>query len=148
MTIFKYLVPLALVAFLPVAAHASGLEGLDIVTATGTHHFEVEVMHTEPELERGLMNRHFMPADHGMLFDFGKVKPVMMWMKNTYIPLDMVFINPQGKVINIIDNAEPLSETVLPSSRPALAALEINGGIAAKIGLKAGDQIIDPLFHK
>lgn len=141
---------LALVAMaltLPAAYAVAGSDNLTILTASGAHSFSVEVMRSEPELERGLMFRRFMPQDHGMLFDFGKTQPVMMWMKNTYIPLDMVFIDKSGHVINIAANAQPMDLHIIPSEKPAFAALELNAGIAAKIGIKPGDDIRDALFH-
>jgi len=122
------------------------LETLQIVTASGPHDFSVEVMRTEPELEKGLMFRRFMPADRGMLFDFKQEKPVMMWMKNTYLPLDMVFIARSGKVVGIAANAEPMSERIIPSGAPAYGVLEVNAGTADKIGLKIGDVVHHPLF--
>ena len=82
-------------------AQAAGLEPLEIVTATGRHAFSVEVMRTEAEREKGLMFRRFMPADRGMLFDFKTEQTVMMWMKNTYLPLDMIFTSRNGTVTHI-----------------------------------------------
>jgi uncharacterized membrane protein (UPF0127 family) len=122
------------------------IEKLQIVTASGPHDFSVEVMRTEPELEKGLMFRRFLPADRGMLFDFKQEKPVMMWMKNTYLPLDMVFIARSGKVVGIAANAEPMSERIIPSGAPAYGVLEVNAGTAEKIGLKIGDEVHHPMF--
>jgi uncharacterized membrane protein (UPF0127 family) len=124
------------------------LEKLEIVTASGTHDFSVEVMRTPAELEHGLMFRRFLPEDRGMLFDFKTEKPVMMWMKNTYLPLDMVFISKAGRVVAIAENAEPLSEKIIPSGAPAYGVLEINAGAASKINLKVGDEVRNPLFAK
>ncbi len=90
------------------------------------------------------MNRRFMPADHGMLFEFEREAPEAFWMKNTYIPLDMIFISPTGVVTNIVANAEPLSERAIPSGPPCVAVLELNGGAAAAIGLKVGDTVRHP----
>ena len=130
------------------AGHAEvGLDHLTITTASGPHPFIVEVMRSTAELERGLMFRRFMPKDHGMLFDFGHTQPVMMWMENTYIPLDMVFIDKSGHVINVAANAQPMDKSIIPSAKPAFAALELNAGIAAAIGLKPGDEVHDALFH-
>jgi len=95
-----------------------GLEKLEIDTASGPRILQVEVMHTEQERERGLMYRKYLPKDRGMLFDFPVEQPVMMWMKNTYIPLDMVFVDHNGRVVGIARNAEPLSETIIPPARP------------------------------
>ena len=127
-------------------ARAEGLEALQIVTASGTHDFKVEVAADDASRERGLMNRRFMPADHGMLFEFQQDAPVAFWMKNTYIPLDMIFLSPAGVVTRIEANAEPLSERVIPSGPPCVAVLEVNGGVAASIGLKAGDRVRHPFF--
>ena len=142
---------LAAVALLSVAAAPSGaetaLETLTIKTASGDHTFKVEVMRSGPEMEKGLMFRRTMAADRGMLFDFKTPKPVMMWMKNTYLPLDMVFIDATGTVINIA-NAVPLSEEIIPSGGPTLGVLEVNAGTATKIGLKAGDHVDASIFPR
>jgi uncharacterized membrane protein (UPF0127 family) len=127
-------------------AMAEGLEPLHIVTASGAHDFEVEIAADDASRERGLMNRRFMPADHGMLFEFPESAPVSFWMKNTYIPLDMIFISPKGIVTNIVAEAEPLSERVIPSGPPCVAVLEVNGGVAASIGLKVGDRVRHAFF--
>lgn len=125
---------------------AQTLDKLEIVTATGVHAFSVEVAHNDAERERGLMYRRFMPPDRGMLFDFKREEPVMFWMKNTYIPLDMIFISRAGVVTNIAANAEPLSERLIPSGGPCYGVLELNGGVAASIGLKPGDKVRHPIF--
>jgi uncharacterized membrane protein (UPF0127 family) len=124
------------------------LETLTVTTASGVHPFSVEVMRTGPQRERGLMFRRFLPTDRGMLFDFKSEQPIMMWMKNTYIPLDMIFISHSGKVVRIARNAEPLSERIVASGVPAYAVLEVNAGTAEKIGLGVGDAIGHPLFGK
>ncbi len=124
----------------------TGLEKLEIDTASGPHVFQVEVMRSEAEREKGLMFRRFLPKDRGMLFDFKVEQPVMMWMKNTYISLDMVFMSHDGHVVGMAQNAEPLSETIIPSGAPAASVLELNGGEAATIGLKVGDVVHHPLF--
>lgn len=122
------------------------LEPLTIVTSSGTHPFSVEVMRTEQQRERGLMYRRFLPSDRGMLFDFKLEKPIMMWMKNTYLPLDMIFISRSGKVVGIARDTEPLSERIVASGAPAYAVLEVNAGTAKKIGLGIGDKIHHPIF--
>ena len=128
------------------AARSDGLEALQIVTATGTHDFQVEIARDEASRARGLMDRRFMPADHGMLFEFEREAPEAFWMKDTYIPLDMIFISRAGVVTNIVANAEPLSERAIPSGPPCMAVLELNGGAAARIGLKVGDRVRHPFF--
>ena len=98
----------------------AGLETLQIVSSGGkTHRFSVEVMRNDEERARGLMFRRFMPADRGMLFDFKVEKPVMMWMKNTYIPLDMIFVARDGRIVSIAENTEPLSERRIRCERVA-----------------------------
>ena len=129
-------------------APEAGLEPLVIVTSTGSHAFSVEVMRTDEERAKGLMFRRFMPKDRGMLFDFKREDNVAMWMKNTYLPLDMVFISKAGVVVNIAQNTEPLSERIIPSGAPTYAVLEVNAGTAKAIGLKVGDRIQHSLFAK
>jgi uncharacterized protein len=137
---------LFLVAGLGAQGRAGSLEPLQIVTASGTHEFQVEIADDDATRERGLMNRRYMAADHGMLFVFDREAPVSFWMKNTYIPLDMIFISRAGVVTNIVAHAEPLSERVIPSGPPCAAVLELNGGEAAAIGLKVGDKVRNPFF--
>ena len=128
------------------AASAPAVDDLSIVTASGPHHFSVEVMRTQDELERGLMFRNTMPADHGMLFDFGEPQEVTMWMKNTVLALDMVFIGKNGHIVSIKHDAEPFSLATIPSGGEVLGVLEVNAGTAQRIGAKAGDTVIDPMF--
>ncbi len=136
-----------LLALSPAAvAQEAALEPLEIVTSSGTHQFSVEVMRTDEQRARGLMHRRFMAQDRGMLFDFKREEPVAMWMKNTYLSLDMVFIDKSGKVVNVAENTEPLSERIIPSSGPVLAVLELNAGAARRIGLKPGDRLRHSLF--
>ncbi len=123
-------------------------ESLTIVTASGSHPFAVEVMRTPAQLQKGLMFRRSMPEDHGMLFDFKKPQPVMMWMRNTYIPLDMVFIAASGRVVRVAPNTRPMSDNIIRSGGVVLGVLELNAGTAARIGLKPGDKVVFPLFAK
>lgn len=126
----------------------SGLEKLEIVTPSGIHNFSVEVMRSERQRERGLMFRRFLPPNQGMLFAFGSEQPVMMWMKNTYLPLDMIFISRSGTVVGLAENTEPLSEKIIPSGAPAYAVLEVNAGTASHIGLRIGDLVRHPIFNR
>jgi uncharacterized protein len=128
-------------------AAAQALEQLTVVTSSGRHVFQIEMARTPDERSRGLMFRRFMPQDRGMLFDFERVEPVAMWMQNTYIPLDMFFIRADGTIARIAENTEPLSTRTIPSGEPVLSVLELNGGVAARIGAKAGDRIEHPLFR-
>ena len=92
------------------------------------------------------MFRRYLPDDRGMLFDFGKDEVVQMWMKNTYIPLDMVFVGRDGRVVSIAADTEPLSERTISSGGPVTGVIELNAGAAAKMGLKVGDQVRHPMF--
>ena len=127
-------------------ATGAGLDTLEIATSSGQHAFQVEIAANDASRERGLMDRRYMAPDHGMLFEFVSDEPVSFWMKNTYIPLDMIFISPSGVVTRIAANAEPLSERIIPSGGPCVAVLELNGGTAAAIGLKVGDKVRHPFF--
>jgi uncharacterized membrane protein (UPF0127 family) len=127
-------------------AGAAPLEPIEIVTESGAHAFQVEIAKDDDSRALGLMNRLYMAPDRGMLFEFDREAPVTFWMKNTYIPLDMIFISSAGAVTGIVANAEPLSERVIPSGPPCLAVLELNGGVAASIGLRVGDRVRHPFF--
>ncbi|WP_075852481.1 DUF192 domain-containing protein [Rhizobium hainanense] len=117
-------------------------EPLSIASPKGqTHKFTVELALTPPQLEFGLMYRDKMPADHGMLFDFGTPRPVMMWMKNTELPLDMLFLDQKGVVTHIQENAVPYSEAIINSNGPVAYVIELNGGVVKKLGLAVGDKV-------
>ncbi len=125
---------------------ASTLETVVIETARGQRVYKVEVMRTDADRARGLMLRPFLPADRGMLFDFGRVDQVSMWMKDTLIPLDMLFIRKDGTIARIAAMAEPMSERIISSGEPVLAVLEINGGQSAHFGINQGDVVRHTLF--
>jgi len=120
---------------------------VEIASKSGVHVFAVEIADTEPAREKGLMYRKSLPPGHGMLFDFHSEQPVGFWMKNTYIPLDMIFIRGDGRILNIAENAEPLSERVIQSAGPVLAVLEVAGGTARKLGIAPGDRVANPIFR-
>jgi hypothetical protein len=132
------------------AAPAFGAEelakkDLTVWMANGqSHRFEVEVAVTPAEQEVGLMFRKSMPEDSGMIFLNKIDKESTFWMKNTYIPLDMLFVARDGKIIHIKANAKPLSEDFIPSGGPVRAIIELNGGTAARLGIKAGDHVVFP----
>jgi uncharacterized membrane protein (UPF0127 family) len=113
-------------------------------TDTGDHSFDVEVMTTFQERARGLMFRRSLPEKSGMLFLYDRPEPAAMWMKNTFIPLDMVFIAPGGTVHRIEKNTEPFSTDTISSDGSIIAVLELNAGAADRIGLKLGDRVIYP----
>ena len=130
-------------------AYAQTLESLSIVSQGGQRQsFQVEVARNDADRAQGLMFRRAMPADQGMLFDFLRVAPVSMWMQNTYLPLDMLFVRADGTVARIATNTEPLSTRTIPSGEPVLAVLELNAGTAGKLGIKAGDRLEHPLFKR
>jgi uncharacterized protein len=122
----------------------AGLEQvpLSITTSGGkTHKFIVEVARTPEEQARGLMERQSLAPDRGMIFPYAPPQPVGFWMKNTYIPLDMVFISPGGKILRIEENTVPLSLDPVSSGEAVEAVLEIAGGRSAELGIVAGDRV-------
>jgi uncharacterized membrane protein (UPF0127 family) len=115
---------------------------LKIETKTGPVLLNVEVADTEAKREQGLMFRRSMAAEHGMIFLFDGEHEITMWMKNTYIPLDMVFIGSDWRIRHIAYDAEPFSTDVISSMRPASRVLEIGAGQAKKLGLAVGDSVM------
>jgi uncharacterized membrane protein (UPF0127 family) len=129
--------------------YAQAFETLSIATQAGQRQaFRVEVARNDADRAQGLMFRRSMPADQGMLFDFGRVEPVSMWMQNTYLPLDMLFIRADGTIARIAPNTEPLSTRTIPSGEPVLSVLELNAGTAARLGIKPGDRVEHPMFKR
>ena len=110
------------------------------------HRFTIELASTEGERARGLMFRRAMQPDHGMLFDFHRPQPVAFWMKNTPLPLDMLFIDEAGIVVQIAADAVPNSETPIPSEEPIRAVLELNAGTAKRLGITPGAKVRPPIF--
>lgn len=122
-------------------------EPLKIVSAGKTLDFKVELADTPKESELGLMNRSSMPKDHGMIFDFSdRNEPVNMWMKNTLIPLDMLFIDEKGTIVAIAENARPGSLRLVGPGFPVASVLELNGGVVKELGIKTGDKVQHKLF--
>ena len=119
---------------------------LEIVSKGGVHVFSVELAVTDEERARGLMFRHELPDGKGMLFDFGRDQEVAMWMKNTLIPLDMLFVDAAGRIINIHERAVPGSLATISAAAPARAVIELNGGTAARLGIRPGDRVMFPIF--
>jgi uncharacterized protein len=120
---------------------------LTLVTSTGKHVFDVEIAETPEDKARGLMFRRSLADDAGMLFPYGPPpQEATMWMRNTYISLDMVFIRGDGIVHRIEHGTEPFSERVISSEGPVSAVLELKAGIANRIGLKPGDRVVHATF--
>ena len=117
-----------------------------IDTPGGQHRFTIELADTPGERARGLMYRRNMRPDHGMLFDFQVEQPVAFWMKNTPLPLDMLFIDGKGTVLQIAADTEPYSETPIPSQQPIRAVLEVNAGVAKRLGIAPGAIVHHPIF--
>ncbi len=128
-------------------AWPAGQQTLEIASKTGVHVFSVEVADNDAERAKGLMYRKELPEGQGMLFDFHRDQEVSFWMQNTYIPLDMVFIRGDGRILRIAENTEPLSTRLIPSGGPVRAVLEVIGGTARKLGIAPGDRVASPIFN-
>lgn len=122
------------------------VEPLGISTDRGFTKFSAEVADTDAERERGLMFRHILPQDQAMLFDFGKPKPTAFWMKNTYIPLDMLFVRQDGTIAHIAENAVPMSLKIIESKEPVRGVVELPAGTVKRLGIKEDDEVIAPIF--
>ena len=149
---------LLLVPFLPlllVALYASPLFAqltefptapLTIQTASGPHPFTVELATSPAQMMQGLMFRRSLAPDAGMLFDYQAPSMASMWMKNTLIPLDMLFVDATGHIVNIHERAVPGSLDPIAAAAPVRAVIELNGGTAARLGIRPGDRVIYPIF--
>ena len=126
---------------------AATFQPLEIATKSGVHVFSVEMATTEEEKTTGLMYRKELPDGKGMLFDFSPEQQVSMWMKNTYISLDMIFIRADGRILRIAENTQPLSTRIISSGGPAKGVLEVIAGTAQKYGIQPGDRVAHPLFN-
>jgi uncharacterized membrane protein (UPF0127 family) len=137
--------------FLPSAyagsAKAAELHTIEVASKGGVHVFVVELASNDQERAQGLMFRKELPEGRGMLFDFEREQEVGFWMKNTYIPLDMIFIRADGTIRRIAANTEPLSERTVPSGGPVRYVLEVIGGTAKKLGIAPGDKVRGPVFR-
>jgi uncharacterized protein len=134
-------------AFAGVGAEAASIQPLEIVTKTGVQVFSVEMATTDQEKETGLMYRKELPDGKGMLFDFSPEQQISMWMKNTYISLDMIFIRADGRILRIAENTEPESTRIISSGGLAKGVLEVIAGTARKYGIAPGDRVAHPLFN-
>ena len=147
MRVFRSILLLAMIAIAG-PAWAAGLDTLEIASKSGVHAFAVEIAATEAEREKGLMYRKELPEGRGMLFDFHREQEVGFWMQNTYIPLDMIFIRGDGRILRIAENTKPLSTRIIPSNGPVRWVLEVIGGTAAKLGIAPGDRVASPAFNR
>ena len=154
----RYLFPGLCVILLVLALHTMTLasaslgelplESVEVVAADGSRHeFRVRLANTPEARTRGLMYVTALERDAGMLFDFGETREVGMWMKNTPLSLDMLFIDPTGRVLRIAARTRPFSTRIIRSGRPVRAVLEIRGGLAAELGIRPGDRVSHRLFE-
>lgn len=122
------------------------VDEITVVSVRGRFHMVVEMAETPDARRQGLQFRKQLGEGQGMLFDFGKVAPVAMWMKNTLIPLDMIFIAGDGRVAHVARNTKPLSLEVIPSGGAVRGVLEVTAGTAARLGITKGSLIRHPMF--
>lgn len=130
----------------PRDANGRPLEPLTVTTATGEHRFMVEIADDDASRQRGLMEREPLPDDRGMLFQFPDVAERGFWMRNTPSSLDIIYIDPRGRIVSIAKHTTPYSEELIPSNGPASGVLELRAGRADEIGAKAGDVVRHPFF--
>ena len=124
------------------------LERLEITTARGPVRLQVEIADTEGERSQGLMCRRVMAPDQGMLFDFKAEKPVFFWMKNTILPLDMIFVAADGRIVAVVPNTIPFSVDPVGPGVPVQAVLELKAGRAAALGIAPGDRLKHRIFAR
>lgn len=120
------------------------VEELTVTSGTNVHRFEVEIAATDQQRSMGLMFREEMAEDHGMLFLFATEGQRYFWMKNTPLPLDIIYIAANGRIVSIAADTKPFSLDTVPSDGPAQYVLEVNAGLSAKLGIKPGDQVSSP----
>ncbi len=124
------------------------VEPLEVVTDRGVVRFQVEIADNSDTREIGMMNRSAVAPDRGMLFQFDRPGPQSFWMKDTLIPLDIIFIKPDGRIDRIAENAQPLSLDSVATTTHVNGVLEIAGGRARQLGIKPGDLVRHPFFQK
>jgi uncharacterized protein len=144
------LLSLAFLAFAAIGALAEDMrvEEVVVVTKTGRHAFQAEIADTPEQRSKGMMFRTELASGRAMLFDFGKERPIAMWMKNTRVALDMIFIRADGSVVGFKKDAVPESTAVISPKFPALAVLETVAGTAERIGLEVGDKVEHAMFAR
>ena len=139
----KIIIPitLAFVLCLILFFHFYGKKDLTLITKNGELHYRVESALTPEKQQKGLMYRKHLSSKNGMIFLFDPPRVAHMWMKNTYIPLDMIFFDPFGRVVHVHHNAIPHDETVISSQIPVIGVLEINAGEARKYGIDVNTRL-------
>ncbi len=153
---FRYSIPSLAVAvavvamwlMAPLPAGSAEQQTLEIVSKSGVHVFTVELAVSDEERQKGLMFRRSLPESQGMLFDFKTDQDVSMWMRNTYVSLDMIFIRGDGRIQRIAENTQTESDRIIPSGGPVRAVLEVVAGTAKKFGIAAGDRVASPIFRR
>jgi uncharacterized protein len=129
-----------------IAQDVARIEPLSVVTATTATLFSAEIADTDELRERGLMFRHVLPKDSAMLFDFGKPRPAAMWMKNTYVSLDMLFVRIDGTIAALAENTEPFSTQIISVEEPVKGVVELPAGTVKRLGIKRDDKVYHEIF--
>ncbi len=132
----------------PLPAGSAEQQTLEIISKSGVHVFTVELAVSDEERQNGLMFRRSLPESQGMLFDFKTDQDVSMWMRNTYVSLDMIFIRGDGRIRRIAENTQTESDRIISSGGPVRAVLEVVAGTAKKFGIAPGDRVASPIFRK
>ena len=132
----------------PLPVGSAEQQTLEIVSKSGVHVFTVELAVSDEERQKGLMFRRSLPESQGMLFDFKADQNVSMWMRNTYVSLDMIFIRGDGRIQRIAENTQTESDRIIPSGGPVRAVLEVVAGTAKKFGIAVGDRVASPIFRR
>ena len=145
-TIFTVGLAVGLLAMVGPVLAACSENRVDLRGAFGTAGFSVEVADTPQARAQGLMNRDSLPRSAGMLFVYDAPQRATFWMKNTRIPLDMIFLDSKGQVLGVHANARPMDTNIIDGGLGVLAVLEINGGLAARLGIAPGDMLRHPAF--
>lgn len=132
----------------PSSAQTFAKDTLTINSGQKSHTFTVELARTFAERERGLMHRKSLASDAGMLFIYERISRKSMWMKNTFIPLDMLFIDKYGKILHIVERTTPHSKEVISSRKRVKSVLELQGGAVSRLGISKGDTVVHTAFEK
>ena len=127
-------------------SNTSKLQSLEIATKSGVHVFMVELAENDEQRAKGLMFRKELPEGQGMLFDFKRDMEISMWMENTYVSLDMIFVLADGRIARVAENTQPLSRATVSSGVPVRGVLEVVAGTSRKLGIAPGDTIAHPMF--